>query len=142
MSSRVATDGLPEAESDPSHVAGSDEQDPASASTSQNPSSTPNGAQERAVLAVSDRDRHAPQLGRSREDLQSPGVSRLVVSANGISSYHGQTSALFDENPQDRLHGEFRPRVPDEWAEKGLVAEAAKQRKLGYLPDVGRIDDV
>lgn len=55
-----------------------------------------------------------------------------MVSTNGISSYHGQTSALFDENPQDRLHGEFRPRIPDEWAEKGLVAEAAKQREWPY----------
>ncbi|UKZ74767.1 hypothetical protein TrVFT333_002437 [Trichoderma virens FT-333] len=70
---------------------------------------------------------------QSREGLVSPGVSRLVVSANGVSSYHGRTSALFDENLPDRLPGEFRPRMPDEWVEKGLVAEAAKQRQLEEL---------
>lgn len=80
-------------------------------------------------LSTVEQARPSPHRPRSRDGLPSPGVARLVVSANGLSSYHGQTSALFDENPQDRLHGEFRPRIPDEWVEKGLVAEAAKQRE-------------
>ena len=50
------------------------------------------------------------------------GVSRIVVSANGVPSYHGQTSALFEENLQDRPP-DVRPKMPDEWVEKGLVAE-------------------
>ncbi|KAF6824837.1 fungal specific transcription factor domain-containing protein [Colletotrichum musicola] len=59
------------------------------------------------------------------------GVSRIVVSANGVSSYHGRTSALFEESLQERASvADLRPRMPDEWIEKGLVAEAAKQRQL------------
>ncbi|KAK2729555.1 fungal specific transcription factor domain-containing protein [Colletotrichum kahawae] len=59
------------------------------------------------------------------------GVSRIVVSANGVSSYHGRTSALFEESLQERTSvADLRPRMPDEWIEKGLVAEAAKQRQL------------
>ncbi|KAF2010107.1 hypothetical protein BU24DRAFT_357605 [Aaosphaeria arxii CBS 175.79] len=57
-------------------------------------------------------------------------VSRIVVASNGASSYHGRTSTLFDENPHDRANTETRPRMPDEWVEKGLVAEAARQRQL------------
>lgn len=57
-----------------------------------------------------------------------PGVSRMLVSANGVSSYHGRTSTLFEETIQERASAaESRPRMPDEWTEKGLVAEAAKQ---------------
>ncbi|KAK7947872.1 uncharacterized protein PG986_008758 [Apiospora aurea] len=63
-----------------------------------------------------------------------PGVSRMVVSANGISSYHGRTSTLFEETIQERTSAaEARPRMPDEWIEKGLVAEAAKQGQLEEL---------
>ncbi|CCF38518.1 fungal specific transcription factor [Colletotrichum higginsianum] len=59
------------------------------------------------------------------------GVSRIVVSANGVSSYHGRTSALFEESLQERSSAvDLRPRMPDEWIEKGLVAEAARQRQL------------
>jgi hypothetical protein len=47
-----------------------------------------------------------------------------------MSSYHGRTSTLFEENPQDRINAEVRPRMPEEWVEKGLVAEAARQRQL------------
>ncbi|RYP73810.1 hypothetical protein DL771_003388 [Monosporascus sp. 5C6A] len=57
-------------------------------------------------------------------------VSRIVVAANGSSSYHGRTSTLFDENSHDRSAAEARPQMPDEWIEKGLVAEAARQRQL------------
>lgn len=52
----------------------------------------------------------------------------MVVSANGVSSYHGRTSTLFEEAIQERASGaELNHRMPDEWTEKGLVAEAAKQ---------------
>lgn len=57
-------------------------------------------------------------------------VSRIFVTANGSSSYHGRTSALFDEGPQDRSAAEALPQMPDEWIERGLVAEAARQRQL------------
>lgn len=61
-------------------------------------------------------------------------MSRIVVSANGVSSYHGRTSALFEESLQERTSvADLRPRMPDEWIEKGLVAEAAKQRGLMIL---------
>ncbi|TLD23837.1 hypothetical protein PspLS_06355 [Pyricularia sp. CBS 133598] len=62
---------------------------------------------------------------------QRPGVSRMVVSANGVSSYHGRTSTLFEEAVQERASAaELNHRMPDEWTEKGLVAEAAKQSQL------------
>ncbi|KAL5118714.1 hypothetical protein ACEQ8H_003391 [Pleosporales sp. CAS-2024a] len=57
-------------------------------------------------------------------------VSRIVIAANGSSSYHGRTSTLFDEGPHDRPPAEARPPMPDEWIERGLVAEAARQRQL------------
>jgi hypothetical protein len=47
-----------------------------------------------------------------------------------VSSYHGRTSALFEDNVQERAPaGEKRPRMPDDWVERGLVAEAVRQRK-------------
>ncbi|OLN87435.1 Nitrogen assimilation transcription factor nit-4-like protein 9 [Colletotrichum chlorophyti] len=66
-----------------------------------------------------------------RDPSHRAGVSRIVVSANGVSSYHGRTSALFEESLQERSSAaDLRPHMPDEWIEKGLVAEAAKQRQL------------
>ncbi|KAH7173958.1 fungal-specific transcription factor domain-containing protein [Fusarium flagelliforme] len=62
-----------------------------------------------------------------------PGVARLLVLANGESSYHGRTSALFEDNAQDQerpVEQESNPRMPDHWVERGLIAEAAKQRQL------------
>ncbi|MBE3043794.1 hypothetical protein IMZ48_14715 [Candidatus Bathyarchaeota archaeon] len=57
------------------------------------------------------------------------GISRIVVSPNGMSSYHGQTSTHFEESlPERAPAADARPRMPDDWVEKGLVAEAAKQR--------------
>lgn len=57
------------------------------------------------------------------------GLSRIVVSPNGMSSYHGQTSTHFEDNLPERVPAaDARPRMPDDWVEKGLVAEAAKQR--------------
>lgn len=65
------------------------------------------------------------------------GVSGIVVSPNGMSSYHGQTSTHFEENLQERAPaGDTRPRMPDDWIEKGLVAEAAKQRTSSRCIDV------
>ncbi|RGP69104.1 nitrogen assimilation transcription factor nit-4 [Fusarium longipes] len=72
-----------------------------------------------------------PQDSSSRP--MDPGVARLLVLANGESSYHGRTSALFEDNPQDQerpVEQESNPRMPDHWVERGLIAEAAKQRQL------------
>lgn len=49
-----------------------------------------------------------------------------------MSSYHGRTSTLFDENA-DRSAAESRPSMPEEWIEKGLLAEATRQRQLEDL---------
>ena len=68
------------------------------------------------------------------------GVSRIVVSANGVPSYHGRTSALFEENLQDRPP-DLRPKMSDEWVEKGLVAESARQREYGRVLYVFRLFD-
>lgn len=69
-----------------------------------------------------------PRRSIEHETPPSNSVSRLVT-ANGMSSYHGRTSTLFDENP-DRFAAETRPSMPEEWIEKGLLAEAARQRQL------------
>ncbi|KAM5359887.1 hypothetical protein ACJZ2D_014142 [Fusarium nematophilum] len=62
------------------------------------------------------------------------GVARVLVSANGVSSYHGRTSALFEDNTQERtIVAEQYPRMPDNWVERGLVAEAARQRQMEEL---------
>lgn len=72
-----------------------------------------------------------PENSAERVSSHRGDVSRIVVSANGVSSYHGRTSALFEENPQERFSvADLRPRMPDDWVEKGLVAETAKQRWL------------
>ena len=57
-------------------------------------------------------------------------VSRIVVSSNGMPSYHGRTSTLFEESYHDRSTPEANARMPEEWVEKGLIAEAACQRQL------------
>jgi hypothetical protein len=90
---------------------------------------------------------HRP-LERVIDRLNS--VSR-IVTANGMSSYHGRTSTLFDENTHDRSAPEVRPSMPEEWIEKGLLAEATRQRQLedvnfrngkldfdGVEPELGR----
>lgn len=59
-------------------------------------------------------------------------VSRIFISPNGDSSYHGLTSTLFDDAPTDR-HGHSRstdPQVPVEHIRKQLMGEAAYQRKM------------
>jgi hypothetical protein len=76
----------------------------------------------------------APETPASAASSRDPpvpnSVSRIVVAPNGSSSYHGRTSTLFDEGPHDRPVAEARPKMPDEWIERGLVAEAARQRQL------------
>ena len=69
----------------------------------------------------------------------SHNLSRIVVSANGIPSYHGQTSALFEESQQARGGLEVRSRMPDEWVEKGLIAEAARQRAFNICQPVSSL---
>ncbi|KAL5047590.1 hypothetical protein BDW71DRAFT_196694 [Aspergillus fruticulosus] len=62
------------------------------------------------------------------------GVARILISANGASSYHGRTSAFFEDHVSDRLIApDHPPRMPDDWVERGLVAEAAKQRQMEEL---------
>lgn len=61
---------------------------------------------------------------------RSVSVSRIVTE-KGMSSYHGRTSTLFDENANhDRPVSEPRPKMPEAWIENGLVAEATRQRQL------------
>lgn len=64
-------------------------------------------------------------------EARSEGVSRIVVSSNGVSSYHGRTSTLYEDHIPDKPPtATSHPRMPDDWIEKGLVAEAARQRQL------------
>lgn len=61
---------------------------------------------------------------------RSVSVSRIVTE-KGMSSYHGRTSTLFDENAShDRPVSEPRPKMPEAWIENALVAEATRQRQL------------
>lgn len=79
-----------------------------------------------------DRDQSWGSAAPSR--VSEASVARILVSANGVSSYHGRTSALFEDNVQDRPVGaDNHPRMSDEWVERGLVAEAARQRKYFAL---------
>lgn len=83
-------------------------------------------------------DHQQPETPADQTRSRRGDVSRIVVSANGVSSYHGRTSALYEESLQERSSiADLRPRMPDEWIEKGLIAEAAKQRRLlaSPLPD-------
>ncbi len=63
------------------------------------------------------------------QTASNPTVSRIIISDSGTSSYHGRTSALFEENVHDRRKARADA-VPTEWVEKGLVAEASLQREL------------
>ncbi|KAJ5217515.1 uncharacterized protein N7469_011140 [Penicillium citrinum] len=62
-------------------------------------------------------------------------VSRIYISANGDSSYHGLTSTLFDDAPTDR-RGQTRAidsHFPAEHVTKQLMGEAAYQRQMEDL---------
>ncbi|KAJ5110145.1 hypothetical protein N7532_002790 [Penicillium argentinense] len=80
-----------------------------------------------------------PSDARSRDSakLNRPQstVSRIYISANGDSSYHGLTSTLFDDAPTDR-RGQMRatgPLIPVEHVKKRLMGEAAYQKQLESL---------
>lgn len=63
-------------------------------------------------------------------------VSRILISPNGDSSYHGPTSTLFDDAPMDH-NGQSRPTDPQptiEHTQKRLMGEAAYQRESSIAP--------
>ncbi|KAG5977143.1 hypothetical protein E4U55_007026 [Claviceps digitariae] len=63
-------------------------------------------------------------------------VARILMSANGVSSYHSRTSTMYDDNALERTsdnNSHTHPQVSEEWVERGLVAEAARQRQLEDL---------
>ncbi|KAJ5554184.1 hypothetical protein N7513_004143 [Penicillium frequentans] len=80
---------------------------------------------------------HASEISNTvpNTDWSHSAVSRIFISPNGDSSYHGLTSTLFDDAPTDR-HGHSRstdPQVPVEHIRKQLMGEAAYQRQLEAL---------
>lgn len=79
-------------------------------------------------FAPSDAD--APPVLSPEARRQRSAVSRIFISANGDSSYHGVTSTLFDDASTDRpaVQVSVDPKMPVEWVKKGLMAEAARQR--------------
>lgn len=90
------------------------------------------GGQPRDAAADSTTQPWQPAQASTDEEAR---VARILVSANGVSSYHGRTSALFEDNAQDRpVAGEKDTRMPDDWVERGLVAEAVRQRKSSHSP--------
>ncbi|CAG8054889.1 unnamed protein product [Penicillium nalgiovense] len=65
-------------------------------------------------------------------DQRQSAVSRIFISPNGGSSYHGLTSTLFNDASTDQ-HGHTRLRdshVPVENTRKQLIGEAAYQREI------------
>ncbi|KAE8351129.1 fungal-specific transcription factor domain-containing protein [Aspergillus coremiiformis] len=63
-------------------------------------------------------------------------VSRIFISPDGESSYHGRTSTLFDDTATDQRVLQTlvaNPRMPVEWIKKGLMGEAAYQRQMEPL---------
>lgn len=51
----------------------------------------------------------------------------------GESNYYGLTSTLFDDSPNDPRSveiGAVDPQIPLEWVQRGLMAEATRQREL------------
>lgn len=67
-------------------------------------------------------------------DNSQRSVSRLIHSAEGISSYHGRTSALFeDTNAPEQRAAPPRASMPVDWVQKGLIAEAAQQKQMERL---------
>ena len=95
----------------------------------------------REFNALSDPDRLPSEEhhdeGAKRDQVRST-VSRIFISPNGDSSYHGLTSTLFDDAPTDRhvvtgIAGD--PTIPVEYMSKRLTGEAAIQRmKLSLIP--------
>lgn len=75
----------------------------------------------------------AQNQGTAKRDQPRSTVSRIFISPNGDSSYHGLTSTLFDDAPTDRrgVHGVSADRatIPVEYISKRLMGEAAYQRR-------------
>ncbi|KAJ4252768.1 hypothetical protein NW762_010674 [Fusarium torreyae] len=98
-------------------------------------SEAPSIPDEHSQQATREGGTNGRQLWDSTASTDRPmdsGVARVLVLANGESSYHGRTSALFEDNTQERpVEQEVHPRMPDHWVERGLIAEAAKQREYG-----------
>lgn len=97
------------------------------------PSKTPRLSQASDVTTTTNNNSNTTPVVHDHEvETATPpqSVSRIVVAANGSSSYHGRTSTMFDETANDRAIVETPTRMPEEWVEKGLVAEAARQRQL------------
>ncbi|KAK6074684.1 fungal specific transcription factor domain-containing protein [Seiridium cupressi] len=83
-----------------------------------------------ASLLRSSLQYHPPKPQQHETHVSNNDVSRISVSSNGDSSYHGRTSALFDENWHERPTKAARSRLPDALIEQGLVANALRQRQL------------
>lgn len=86
-------------------------------------------------VTVDDNSARADEPQRDNPPVEA-GVARILVSANGVSTYHSRTSTLYEDNVPEKISdadGVRRPQVPDEWVERALVAEAAKQRQLEDL---------
>lgn len=84
-----------------------------------------------------------PEVGKQVPSIDQARstVSRIFISPNGDSSYHGLTSTLFDDAPLDR-RSQMRstaPHVPVEHIQKRLMGESAYQRKSNRPIITGRI---
>ncbi|CAG9952080.1 unnamed protein product [Clonostachys rosea f. rosea IK726] len=91
----------------PSHAAGS---------------SAPGAGADQVSPAISEHS-HTPNSNQR--------LSRMLVSPNGAPSYHGRTSALFEEPGNDwPVADPAKPHMTDDWIEKSLVTRATKQRQL------------
>lgn len=68
----------------------------------------------------------------------SHGALHIDESNNAVASYHGRTSALFDENLQHLPSPNTLARKSDLLVEQGLVAHALRQRRENHsLSHVG-----
>ncbi|KAH6632930.1 fungal-specific transcription factor [Boeremia exigua] len=87
---------------------------------------TPVGSEHLRHHGIADHSLSAPRLG----------------TENGFSSYRARMSTLFDEHAHhDRSAVEARSKMPEQWIENGLVAEATRQRQLeGFNLQRGTLD--
>ena len=72
-------------------------------------------------------------LDTVRQGEVLPAVSNVFISAGGESSYHGPTSTLYNDAAGDRRMVQNVPaisKIPTEWVQRGLMAEAAQQRRF------------
>jgi len=76
------------------------------------------------------------------EISRPPALSRIAYFATGESSYHGPTSALYDDSEQyKKKANQPAKKVPEEWVQKGLMAEAAQQRQMEAINHAsGKLD--